>query len=270
MLDVLQRPVAFVTPYDECMVAEGTRARLVGWRPLGPVVHFCYHKAGTVWFQRVLRRFAEEAATPFIVLRRERNALHGAPPGLYFDGHSAVSVPDTPDLRGSHMVRDPRDIVVSGYHYHLRASEAWLHRPQDRYGGISYQALLRRLDREQGLVEEVRRCTELFARMRSWNRRDPRILELTDEESFGNDEWLWTRVGNHIGVAGDDLARLVEIGKWHAYGATVERNRRKGERSVHLRKGSSGQWREEFTPPVRDEFNRVAGDLLTHLGYDGD
>ncbi len=252
------------------MVAQARAKDLVGWRPRGPVVHFCYHKAGTVWFQRVLRRFAEEANVPFVVLRREPDALQGASSGVYFDGHSAVSVPDNPDLRASHMVRDPRDIVVSGYHYHLRASERWLHRPQDRYGGVSYQTLLQNLDREQGLIEEVRRCAQLFARMRAWNRGDPRVLELTYEESFGNDEWVWTQVGRHMGVAGQDLERLVEIGRWHAFGATVERDRRKGEKSVHLRKGSSGQWRDEFTPEVRAEFDRVAGDLVSHLGYPRD
>ena len=36
-------------------------------------------------------------------------------------------------------VRDPRDIIVSGYFYHMTTHEPWVHQPRSDYGGKSYQ-----------------------------------------------------------------------------------------------------------------------------------
>jgi len=86
------------------------------------------------------------------------------------------------------MVRDPRDIWVSSYLYHLRTREAWCtnttfdasppivyprvdysfqHRSEewkrawlDRLGGRSYQDNLRGLDRDRGLAFELNGYTD--------------------------------------------------------------------------------------------------------------
>ncbi len=67
-------------------------------------------------------------------------------PGIFFNFHS-----DIPDLtrckdecgaRGIHVVRDPRDLLISGARFHLVADEAWLHEPMPEYGGMTYQQKL--------------------------------------------------------------------------------------------------------------------------------
>jgi hypothetical protein len=40
--------------------------------------------------------------------------------------------------------------------------------------------------------------------------------------------------------------------------------------SATFRKGTTGQWREEFTSKVTEEFKRRAGNWLIHLGYEKD
>eukprot|EP00899_Mesostigma_viride_P028874 jgi/Mesvir1/9171/Mv06911-RA.1 len=53
-------------------------------------------------------------------------------------------------------VRDPRDLVVSGYFYHLAANEAWLLEPKEWFDGLSYQEYLQSVPKEQGLHEEMK------------------------------------------------------------------------------------------------------------------
>jgi hypothetical protein len=48
------------------------------------------------------------------------------------------------------------------------------------------------------------------------------------------------------------------------------RNMDRTEFSGTFRKGGSGGWREEFTPRVKEEFKRRAGDWLIRLGYETD
>lgn len=59
--------------------------------------------------------------------------------------------------RGLHLIRDPRDVILSGMHYHLRAPEKWLHDPEPDYGGLSYQEKLNSLDGDGRLFLEMER-----------------------------------------------------------------------------------------------------------------
>jgi hypothetical protein len=36
------------------------------------------------------------------------------------------------------VIRDPRDVIVSGANYHCKADEPWLHIPEKRFGGLTY------------------------------------------------------------------------------------------------------------------------------------
>src|SRR5581483_5322277 len=95
-------------------------------RPL--IVHASHHKAGTVWLFGVLR----EAALPYALHVTEFDAVEPIDDdtdiALFQHTHDfqRASAGDR-TIRGSHMIRDPRDLVVSAYYYHLRTSESWVH-----------------------------------------------------------------------------------------------------------------------------------------------
>lgn len=44
-----------------------------------------------------------------------------------------------------HGVRDPFEVVISGYQYHLRTTERWAKVPEARWNGTSYQRYLNQL-----------------------------------------------------------------------------------------------------------------------------
>src|SRR5580658_2077812 len=85
------------------------------------LVHCAHHKVGTVWFQRVLSTMAGYYGLRFTEVPasygRTRSPL--ATPGsnvVVYDRANDFRPEDLADdgYRGSHLIRDPRDVVVSG------------------------------------------------------------------------------------------------------------------------------------------------------------
>jgi len=76
---------------------------------------------------------------------------------------SPLSSPLSSPLRLIHVVRRPLEVCVSGYQYHLRATEPWLLSPKSELGGASWRALFNAVDVADGvLVECVRTMPELM------------------------------------------------------------------------------------------------------------
>ena len=234
--------------------------------PSCPIVHHCHHKVGTVWFTSVLRHISEVTEVPFVRMARDAcTAPLGV--GFYLDSHSSNRPQPADTIRGSHLVRDPRDIVVSGYNYHLWSSEKWLHLPDPKWGGKTYQERLNELPLEEGLAMEIRSRRSLFRTMREWDYNDDRILELRYEDVFGNDEKLWNDLMSHWGMQGQDLERGVEIGVFHSFTNVKARSAARGKEKKHLATGTPLQWQEKFTPALTKLIEAEAGDLITELGY---
>lgn len=105
------------------------------------------------------------------------------------------------------QVRDFRDVLVSGYRYHVKhvmtssTSEAWLHTPQPWWGeavgsdtAVAYQDALRRVSPEQGAALEmtmVRGTWEHIARVA----HEPLWA---DTMAFTTYEALWAAPGHVI------------------------------------------------------------------------
>ena len=79
------------------------------------IIHCCHHKVGTTWFTNIFRAIGNEYGLPFNI---NDKSLIPKGPSLFIDDHSKIDLRElTRPYKGSHMIRDPRDIVVSGYHY---------------------------------------------------------------------------------------------------------------------------------------------------------
>ena len=55
------------------------------------------------------------------------------------------------------IVREPLEVCVSSYQYHLRSTEAWLRMPRKELHGKSWQAALKAASTRDGLLLECRR-----------------------------------------------------------------------------------------------------------------
>jgi hypothetical protein len=104
-----------------------------------------HHKSMTTYFSAVLRLFAYAAR-----LKLDKIDLQQPPPGsrLFLSNHSKMDLAPLAPYRGIHVMRDPRDMIVSGYHYHKWTNETWARRPDDN--GRSYQQKLQEADTRTG------------------------------------------------------------------------------------------------------------------------
>jgi hypothetical protein len=256
-------------------------------RPMLPIVHCTHHKAGTVWFRRILSGIADAQGFTFTTSYVGRNVPSGdvvlyAVVGPLSEMEVATAFHGASDcrqaaaddfmersglrpggFRGTHMVRDPRDMVVSGWHYHLRCTEDWVVTPLERFGGRSYQDLLNSLDPHDGLMAEIKEMTRrTLVHMARWNYEQPEFLELRYEDLL-TDELMWfDRLFRHYGFEGSLLHDSMAIA--HKYS--------RGNLSVvgdgHVRSGEPGEWREHLEPDHVAAFKELTGHLLVDLGYE--
>lgn len=240
------------------------------------IVHCSHHKTGTVLFRDILSDMAKHFAYRMFFFRRKKHGPEfyertGQPGLLCLDASSYIDL--TSCKEGcilSHMVRDPREILVSAYNYHLVTDEAWCIRPVRKYGGKSYQEYLRSLPKEEGISAELQRLGEkAFPTMSNWNYDDPRVLELRFEEITRDFDGLFERVFRFYGFTGTQLHECMEIARRHdlkkSGGSRVVDNKH-----VTNKNFAEERWRSELSDAHKAEFKRQWGHLLIKLGYERD
>lgn len=183
------------------------------------------------------------------------------------------SLPRDQDFRITRFIRDPRDLIISGYFYHLKGAEPWFRfqNPSLKYwepinGNVppnmpankSYAEFLQGLSKEDGLIAEIEFRKFHFESLRLWD-EDPRIKTFRYEEILGNEVSTFEEMFDFYEVSPMEKYFGVRLAKKHAS--------RPGKKSNHIRNVSAGQWKEHFTPKVEAYFNNQYGDLLESLIY---
>jgi hypothetical protein len=241
------------------------------------LVHSSYHKCLTVFFGRVMRsalngfggyRHFHSDLSQF---ESERSRYR-----VTSVNNHALDLGGLGDYRVSRFVRDPRDLIVSGYFYHRRAAEPWCEvvdptdadwtvvngaAPRAIAPGESYAACLQRLDQEQGLLAEMEFRAKHFESMRGWPTSDPNVRVWRYEDVLGDERRVMGEVCKHYGLLFPVRMRVrqraTRFDATHAAAA----------KDSHVRNPSSGQWKKVFSPRVEEAFMRTWGDLLPLLGY---
>jgi len=248
------------------MLAKARRALRIG--PRSPfhdsldshalIVHCCHHKVGTVWFDNVLSAVAKHLG-----LRMYRGEQCDLPAevDIFLQDHSRIEREALGDVCGSHIVRDPRDVVISAYFHHLRTDEPWVLRPRAEYGGRSYREHLRALDREAGILCEIERSASTVIRdMLAWDYAGNGFLELRYEDLLANEEAGFRRLFSHYGFSPPAVERSATIARRFSH-------TRMRSRTAHIRSGRPGEWREHFSKAHLAAFECFAGDAVERLGY---
>jgi hypothetical protein len=237
-------------------------------------VYFGHHKCASQWMKRIVRAIAERSGL---------NVRSFTRPAQF--NHDLNSIPEPSstivcwltaqidhaqralNIRGWHMVRDPRDIVVSAYFSHLYSH------PTGTYPGLEdLRTMLAALPKEEGLLLELQRRGRQFRQLARWDYEQPNVLEVRMEDVTA-EPFLWLRkVLRFVGLY--DRSGIDD----NAIGAIVAENdfrvlaggRVPGEEDVrnHYRKGLPGDWRAQFGPEHIAYFKEHYNPLLLKLGYE--
>ncbi|NOD49765.1 MULTISPECIES: sulfotransferase domain-containing protein [unclassified Ruegeria] len=223
-----------------------------------------HHKAMTTYFKAVLKLLALGLGVRF-------EDISKGPPKpetrVFLSPHSRTPLSEIGPYRGIHIMRDPRDMIVSSYHYHLWTNELWAHVPDET--GKTYQEKLQAAGKTEGLFMEIRHFI-YFSRenLENWDLSDPDILEVQYGDLMGprRDE-IYAEIFTFLGMTGRvhelgvRLMRLFEAGKRSKISATKPNER------AHIRSGRSGQWKDELEPEHIAYIEQELGHILDKFGY---
>lgn len=160
-----------------------------------------------------------------------------------------------PQAKFLHIIRDGRDVAVSGWLHNLRTAEADTREKFHDFAGY------------------VRHVTPIWVRQigmaRAFASTCPdRYLEFRYEDLHQEQDATIERILNFLGVDSSSamVARCREAGAFE----NLSKGRKRGveDRNSHFRKGVVGDWKEHFDPTCTEIFMHHAGASLRELGYE--
>ncbi|MBE9192465.1 sulfotransferase domain-containing protein [Gloeocapsopsis crepidinum LEGE 06123] len=267
---------------------------------------FGHHKGATTWIRSVLRKVCSEL--------RLKYAIAGAPNKfdynlsrfidqnkidfLFYVNADYRYVNSLSNFKGFHVVRDPRDIIVSGYfsHRYSHSTENW-----EKL--ISHRAQLEKVSKEEGLLLEMEFSRQFLEEMYHWNYNLPNVLELKMEDMIQNPYESFVNIFQFLEVIDDSRSNTQKCLKYFLSKAVVRKlnkytpfevsckrilmsrlleivyinrfthksqGRRLGEEDItsHYRKGVPGDWKNHFNSEHVQFFKANYNDLLLKLGYE--
>lgn len=164
------------------------------------------------------------------------------------------------------VVRDPRDVLVSYYHYSLRK------------GFVDEQTSIAAFadDFLGGRVDAFGTWYENVASWRAAREGSPAYLLVRYEDLQARCEHELARIANLLGVQATP-AELARVAAECSFDKMRALERETGEQSAHLkhvrseigfvRRGKSGGWREEVPPAVAQRIEDAWGSQMQELGY---
>ncbi len=247
------------------------------------LIHCSYHKCLTVYFGRVLKAVFNRCLPWSRGYQHYNSHLDD-----FYDGfqenrissinNRALDLGRLGRFRISRFIRDPRDLIVSGYFYHKRGAEPWTRVesptaelwyfangcvPEDlRGGGASFAGYLQSLPEEEGLLAEMEFRTFHLESMARWPAEHPDIVTFRYEDVVADGAAVFRELFDFYGLG--PLERRLGHGFARRYSLAGRK------KDPHIRNPASGQWRKHFTPRVRQAFDEKYAGLIRQLGYAAD
>ncbi len=240
-----------------------------------------HHKTGTVWMRRVWREIAQALDLAFVGVHRpgvwrEKIPDTGRVVAVNWGGKFAKDLWDQEDARFLHVIRDPRDVLLSGARYHDTTSaptEKWLFKPRDDLDGKSYQQHLQSLARpEDKLVFEMGEMHQKsMDEMRAWPYGHARAFDVRYEDLIvDTDCALFSEALKFMDFSEEEIAIGARIFYANSIFGGLADNPEEGRTKTHVKSGKPAQWVTKLPVEVARLYLDRHGDDLIALGYEQD
>jgi hypothetical protein len=275
------------------------------------LAYFGHHKCGTGWINRILRTACNELGLHFVQVNNpkmfdynlrefveKRNVEF-----LSYANADYHYVKDLPDFKGLHVIRDPRDIVVSSYFSHL-----YSHSTREWPELENHRQQLQKQSEVEGLKTELKFRSGEFERMRQWNYDLENIIELKMEAVIKNPRQQFLDIFRYFGILDEESVgirkrlkhflslfnrivryasrervagpfRMRQLPAERVLGivdendfARLSKGRQPGQEDVksHYRKGQPGDWKNYFNEEHIKLFKSRYSNILVQSGYEHD
>lgn len=226
---------------------------------------------GTVWLHKIFTRLAHYYELNMQVSNANGESLRSET-DILFANHSQTDLSELGDFVGSHMIRDPRDAIVSGYFFHLWTDEQWAHEARADLGGKSYQEHLNGLSQEEGIEAEIGRFETYIQhyRLDQWNYDDPRMFEIKYEKLIHDEASEFENLFRHYGFDKKAIRLGLDFAEQVSFKNVTQRKMGEESQRSHLRSGKPRQWVDILTPKHCELIKSRFGELLIRMGYEKD
>jgi len=265
-------------------------------RPKGPLFFFCYHKCGTVLLSKTLRRICDRFGWRFVQTYGRCESLPSKYDVVLFS-HSET----TPEImrkmyKGIHVIRDPRDVIVSGYLYHSRCNEPWcINTDLEPSGEVdfpkvpfikstatreeiesylkflsnkSYQENLKARDFDEGFIFEMEGYSGWTIKsMAEWDYTNADVLELKFEDMLANYDQTFSDIFDWLDLTQKQQTIALELASLEDY-SKMSNEQKKA--NPHISSTRISKWAGYFKDVHKEKFQELFGTVLVKLGYEKD
>jgi hypothetical protein len=222
-----------------------------------------HHKTGTVWMKSIFRRICQEFGLKYYSGQQEKMPKDF---DVFFQDHSRFDLGKLQiEYRGLHMIRDPRDRIISGCFYHKESREPQLHIKRDEFGGLTYQEKINSYESldDQIMFEMENSAPYGIRDILNWDYKNPAFFEVKYEDLILDENLiLFHKIFVFLGFPGKAIPQILRISYDNSlFSGTLRK-------SIHIRSGETKQWEKYFKPSHKARFLELFGDALIRLGYE--
>ncbi len=224
-----------------------------------------HHKTGIVWMESIFSQICQKLGFKFFKGKQSELSNNF---DIFFQNHSLFDFKDLQtEYRGLHLIRDPRDIIVSGCFYHQKSQEQWLHINRDKFGGLTYQEKINSYDLldDKIMFEMENSASYTIQEILDWNYNNPAFYEIKYEEIILDENMLlFQNIFTFLGFYEQDIPDIIK----NVYDNSLFSNNFKKDLYTHIRSGKPRQWKNILKPRHKTRFIELYGDTLIKLGYE--
>lgn len=237
-----------------------------------------HHKTGTIWMRKVFRAISRDQDIPFMQCYRAKKLAEAAETGPQIIVNWSSSFPqpllDMDHARFIHIIRDPRDVLLSGMRYHRIAplgNEKFLREERAEWGGKNYQDHLNALpdDHARLMFEMENKHDKTVQEMLGWTYGHPHAADVKYENLIEDSDCAQFRaILTDFNIEGLDIDRACQT-YWDLslFGGLAKKDAREDRVALHVSSGKKAQWVTKLPREIAEPYAERYQPALEKLGY---